>query len=119
MMKHCSAYLLSVVALAACSENKGVRVQNEEQVAAVQSRARSEPIFYNGKTYQFELAPDGAGNFALAVGGMSAKQQKDAVNVATSSLRYYACPEGQTGTLTGAPSYADGKWRMTGACTAG
>lgn len=110
---------IAMLLLAACAENQGVRVASDAPVAEVQSRSRSEPIFYNGKTYQFDLQPDGAGKFALSVSGMSAKQQKDAVNVATSSLRYYACPEGQTGSLTSTPSYSAGKWRMSGACIAG
>ena len=40
----------------------------------------------------------------------------DAVAVATSSLGYYACPEGQKGRLQGNPVYADAKWRMQAKC---
>ena len=81
------------------------------------AQSRSEPIFYNGKTYQLDFGPTGTkGIYALSVAGMSAKQQKDAVAVATSSLGYYACPEGQRGQLTNQPSYAQSKWAMTAKC---
>ena len=52
----------------------------------------------------------------MVVSGMSASQQKDAVAVATSSLGYFACPEGQKGKLLANPAYAGGKWRMPAKC---
>ena len=113
-----AAILCLALPLAACNnEANGVRISAEKTaLAPVVARPRSEPIFYNGKTYQLDFAPTGAGVFAMAVGGMSAKQEKDAVAVATSSLRYFACPEGKTGKLTNKPAYAGGAWKMQARC---
>ncbi len=52
----------------------------------------------------------------MAVSGMTPKQQKDAIAVATSSLAYFACPDGQRGKLTQNPVYAESKWRMKARC---
>jgi hypothetical protein len=107
-------------ALSACTQkDNGVKVSSQKpvtKVAAPRPVARSEPIFYNGKTYQFKLAPQGNGQFDLAVNGMSDAQQKDAVAVATSSLRYFACPDGKTGKLINSPTYVDNSWKMTARC---
>ncbi len=102
--------------LAACVTDNNVRVTNESTVAAVQTQARSEPVYYNGKTYQFGLNPDGAGGFGLSVAGMHAGQQKDAVAVATSAMRYFACPDGQNGHLDNAPRFDNGRWLMHAKC---
>jgi lipopolysaccharide export system protein LptC len=113
------AACLAVIAilLAACNNQaNGVRVSTEKASAPVITKPRSEPIFYNGKTYQLNFAPAGQGRFDMAVNGMSAKQEKDAVAVATSSLRYFACPDGKTGQLIGAPAYAAGAWKMQARC---
>jgi hypothetical protein len=84
--------------------------------APVIAKPRSEPIFYNGKMYHLDFAPGAEGRFDMAVSGMSAKQEKDAVAVATSSLRYFACPDGKTGKLTTKPSYASSRWNMQARC---
>jgi hypothetical protein len=110
--------LLAAIALAACDQKpKEIRVTNESAVAKVQSTSRSEPIFYNGKTYQFDLAPNGGGTFALKVSPMTAAQQKDAVALATSSLGYYACVDGKAGKLLSEPSFAGKTWKMTASCS--
>jgi len=114
-----AAVLCLALPLAACNnEANGVRVSAEKTTvpAPVVARPRSEPIFYNGKTYKLDFAPAGGGSYAMAVAGMSAKQEKDAVAVATSSLRYFACPEGKTGKLTNKPAYAGGAWKMQARC---
>jgi len=77
---------------------------------------RSEPIFYNGKTYRLDFAPKGSNLFEMAVSGMGPSQQKDAAAVATSSLGYFACPEGQKGKLQAKPVYTGGQWRMQARC---
>ena len=100
--------------LAGCKTGSTVRIENAkpQPVAA----ARSEPIFYNGKTYQLNFGPNGAGTYDMAVSGMGPKQRKDAVAVATSSLGYFACPDGQKGRLQNEPAYTDAKWRMQAKC---
>jgi hypothetical protein len=52
----------------------------------------------------------------MSVSGMTSKQQKDAEAVATSSLGYFACPDGQKGKLQSKPAYKDAKWRMQARC---
>lgn len=116
-----SGLVLSCIAsvLIGCSSrDSGVRVTAEKPVAPVApiAKPRSEPVFYNGKTYHLDFAPSGGGVFAMVVKGMSAKQQKDAVAVATSSLRYFACPEGKTGVLDNKPSYNGSTWSMNAHC---
>lgn len=104
--------------LAGCNnEANGVRISTEKAAPPpVAMKPRSEPIFYNGKTYHLDFAPGEGGAFDMAVGGMTAKQEKDAVAVATSSLRYFACPDGKTGQLTTKPAYASGAWKMRARC---
>ena len=63
-----------------------------------------------------DLVPAEGGRFAMSINGMSSKQQKDAVAVATSSLRYFACPEGQTGVLLDRPAFSSGTWKMSARC---
>ena len=112
--------ICAAVSLAACQgDPKGVRISTEKttptQSLAV-AKARSEPIFYNGKTYRLNFAPAESGAYDMAVGGMSEKQKADAVAVATSSLRYFACAEGKTGKLLNTPAYTSGDWKMRAHC---
>lgn len=118
-MKNLMMVLAGVaVLLGGCSKSgNSVRVTAEKPTpVAPIAKARSEPIFYNGKTYQLDFVPGAGGVFAMTVAGMSGKQQKDAVAVATSSLRYFACPDGKTGKLLDAPSYVEAKWKMSARC---
>lgn len=119
-MKKMVTLICCLVAATACGKKPDVDiVRNKPVVAAPKAiaQSRSEPIFYNGKTYQLDFSRTAtSGVYALSVAGMSAKQQKDAVAVATSSLGYYACPEGQRGKLTNTPAYAESKWTMTARC---
>lgn len=107
--------LLLAVAVAGCDAGSGARITRDKPAAAPVA-ARSEPIFYNGKTYKLDFGPAGGGVYDMAVSGMTPKQQKDAVAVATSSLAYFACPDGQRGKLTQNPVYAESKWRMKARC---
>jgi hypothetical protein len=102
--------------LAACGNDPAVRITNSKPAAAPAPQARSEPVFYNGKTYRLDFAPKASGVYDMTVSGMSGKQQKDAEAVATSSLGYFACPDGQRGKLQNTPSYANAKWRMQAKC---
>lgn len=113
----CVILLGAAAALAGCdSSPSSVRITRDKPVAAALPAKRSEPIFYNGKTYHLDMSSRGAGLYDLAVSGMGPKQQKDAENVATSSLAYFACPDGQRGRLASSPAYADAKWRMQAKC---
>ncbi len=118
MIKQSLNHLVLVAAtaalLAGCKTGSTVRIENAKPQPVAASR--SEPIFYNGKTYQLDFGPSGAGTYDMAVSGMGPKQRKDAVAVATSSLGYFACPDGQKGRLQNEPAYADAKWRMQAKC---
>jgi hypothetical protein len=106
--------LVFALALTACGKPQ-VSVVKTPPAQKVVTKSRSEPIFYNGKTYQLDYDYAG-GAFAMRVSGMGPKQQKDAVAVATSSLGYFACPDGQKGRLEGVPSYDAGQWKMSARC---
>jgi hypothetical protein len=88
---------LTLVLAACTSQDSGVRVTAQAPVkpapkAPAVPQTRTEPIFYNGKTYQLHFSH------------------------ATSSLRYFACKDGSTGKLTTKPSYQNNIWRMTARC---
>lgn len=106
----------AVMLLAGCGSGPDVRF-TRDKAQKLQTKSRSEPIFYNGKTYRLDYSyAEGQAAFDMKVSGMSARQEKDAVAVATSSLRYFACPDGQQGQLRGQPAYDGGVWRMQAAC---
>lgn len=118
MRNHYQSLILlgaAAAVLASCKSDPQVRITSEKPVAA-QSAPRSEPVFYNGKTYRLDFSTKGSGVYDMAVSGMNSKQQKDAEAVATSSLGYFACPEGQRGKLQNKPAYTDAKWRMQAKC---
>jgi hypothetical protein len=102
----------ALVALAACENSSRVAVVGEP---TVQTRPRSEPVFYNGKTYRLDY-DYAAGAFNMRVSGMGPKQEKDAAALATSSLRYFACLDGQSAQAIGAPTYAGGVWNLKARC---
>jgi hypothetical protein len=113
--------VLLAASLGACSRDP-VRIENTKPAEpppkptpAPAAKLRKEPIFYNGKTYQLSFG-EGKGNTVMRVAGMTAKQQKDAEAVATSSLRYFKCKDGQGSKLTSGPRYIESVWEMTARC---
>jgi hypothetical protein len=112
-----SLMIALVLALAVgCSSGSKARF-NRNGPATVQTNSRSEPIHYNGRTYQLDYDFDETQKlFAMRVSGLGAKQQKDAVNIATSSLGYFACPDGQRGKIQDAPIYEGGTWTLFARC---
>lgn len=115
-MKRIVLLAAAAAVLAGCKTDSSVRVTNDKP-QKVQMASRSEPIFYNGKTYHLDFSPVGqSGLFNMAVSGMGPKQKSDAVAVATSSLGYFACPDGQKGRLQNEPAYAASKWQMQARC---
>ena len=102
--------------LAGCKTSNNITI-NQHGPGQVQTGARSEPIFYNGKTYQLDYSyMQSAKTFDMRVSGMGPKQQKDAEAVATSGLRYFACTDSQSSQLIGGPSYASGVWSVQAKC---
>jgi hypothetical protein len=114
----CVVSAIAIALFGCTTSDNGVRVSTEKTPVATApvQKARDEPIFYNGKNYRLKFQPLAGGNYKMAVGGMSSQQQKDAVAVATSSLRYFACPDGKTGKLTDQPKYVDSAWTMSARC---
>ncbi len=112
--------IILLLLLTACTREPQVRIE-EKPVAqppakpAPSVKLRKEPIFYNGKIYQLSFG-EGQGGMLMRVAGMNAKQQKDAEAVATSSLRYFKCKDGQGSKLNTAPRYVDSVWEMTARC---
>jgi hypothetical protein len=101
--------------LAACAKQSNVDVTTSQP--AVQTQARSEPIFYNGKQYNMAYTynePSKA--FDVKVSGLGAQQGKDARNIVFSGVRYFACPDPQVAQIIGEPRYAGGNWLMQARC---
>ena len=108
-------FLLSTMALMACSNQPKVEITHNS--GAVQTQSRSEPVFYNGKTYRLDYSFNNSTQaFDLRVSGMGAKQQKDAGDLASSALGHFACPTNRRAQLLNAPSYAGGVWAMAAKC---
>ena len=106
--------------LAACSQDpSGIRLVQEKQAEAnanAANSAKTEPVFYNGKTYQVSLAPAADGFSSVKIAGMSAKQERDASGLATSALFHFACKDSQKAVLQNAPVFVDGEWKTFGHC---
>jgi hypothetical protein len=114
-MKKTVLVICGFALLAGCTT--GSKVTFNRGTATVQTAPRSEPIFYNGKTYQLDYNYiEGQGAFDMKVSGLSPRQQQDAVNIATSGLSYFACPDGQRGKLMGMPVYVGKKWTAYAKC---
>ena len=108
----------AALVLAGCKSSNDISVVQGKPPATIQTKSRSEPIFYNGKTYRLDYDyAQSSSSFDMRVSGMGSKQKKDAVAVATSGLRYYACLDGQDGTMIDEPRYAEGIWRVRARCT--
>jgi hypothetical protein len=107
--------LVSALALAACSNQPKVEITHNS--GAVQTQSRSEPVFYNGKTYNLDYTFNNTTQaFDLRVSGMGSKQQKDAGDLASSALGHFACPTNRRAQLLSTPSYAGGVWAMAAKC---
>ncbi|WP_119268508.1 hypothetical protein [Taklimakanibacter deserti] len=120
MNRNVLALLCVSVLAAACSKPGNVDI-NSGGPRTVQTQSRSEPIFYNGKHYALNYTyNDAMKAFDVKVSGTTAAMkpdsQKDAINIASSSLGYFACPEGQRGRLVGSPKFNGGVWALQARC---
>jgi hypothetical protein len=108
--------LAIAAALAGCAKKSAVDVTSR-QPQTVQTQARSEPVFYNGRQYNMAYTyNEPLKAFDVTVSGLDAKQGKDAENIVFSGLRYFACPDTQTARIIGKPRYAGGDWRLHARC---
>lgn len=110
----------AAVLLGACAEQSNVRVTSRTP-QPVQTKSRSEPVFFNGHHYQVDYTfNESADAFDVRVKGtsraMKAADRKSAVEIATSAVRHFACPKGMTGALTGDPNFSGGTWAMRARC---
>ena len=114
------ALLCLSVLVSACSKGGHVDI-NSGGPKSVQTQSRSEPIYYNGQHYALNYTyNDAMKAFDVKVSGtttpMKPDSQKDATNIAFSSLGYFACPDGQKGRLVGAPKFKAGVWALQARC---
>jgi hypothetical protein len=108
--------IAAALMLTGCKTSSNVTI-NQHGTAQMQTASRSEPIFYNGKTYRLDFSYlQSAKTFDMRVSGMGPKQQNDAEAVATSGLRYFACTDSQSSQLIGGPSYNNGVWNVQAKC---
>lgn len=120
MNRNVPALLCALLVLAACSKSGNIDI-NSGGLRTVQTQSRSEPIFYNGKHYALAYSYNNTMKaFDVKVSGTTAPMkpdsQKDAVNIVTSSLAYYACPDGQRGQMVGTPKFNGGVWALQARC---
>lgn len=108
--------LAVMAALSACASKPKVDVKRSA-ASEIQTTSRSEPIFYNGKTYQLDYDfNQGDNRFDMKVSGLGPNNKQDAINIATSALSYYSCPDNRRGRLQGTPVYNAGKWDVKAMC---
>jgi hypothetical protein len=117
MMRNVLA-VAALVLLAGCANKSNVDVTSH---GAVQTQSRSEPIFYNGQHYNIDYSyNDKLRLFDMKVSGtsvaMTAKDKNTATAIATSALRYFACPDKLTGRLVGEPKFSPSAWSMQAQC---
>jgi hypothetical protein len=108
-----------LAALAGCAGQSNVKVTSG--VATVQTQSRSEPIFYNGQHYNINYTyNDALKLFDMRVSGtsvtMTAKDKTAATAIATSALRYFACPDKLSSRLVGEPRFAAPVWSLQARC---
>lgn len=109
---------LALIALSACSQSPNVRITQDQPVVKPPSpiKSRSEPVFYNGKTYQVAIAPDSSGLAKVTISGMSDKQAKDASGLGSSAFQHFSCRESQKAHIKSPPIYANGQWNLMTRC---
>ena len=110
---------LTLLTSGCSSKVEDVRITSQAPPSAVekvQAQPRSEPIFYNGKTYKLDYAPNATDGYDMQVSGMRADQQTDAIGLSTSALRHFSCKTDQTGKLQSKPSFTGGMWHLSVQC---
>ena len=106
--------------LTACSQDPaGVRVINESVALASGApaiRVKTEPVFYNGKTYQVSVSPAAGGGANIGISGMAASQAKDASGLATSAFHHFSCKDSQKAVLQNSPVFDGTSWKVAARC---
>jgi hypothetical protein len=111
------AILVAALALAACSSgDNGVHITSVQPAPKPVAAGRTEPIFYNGKTYQLQFTPVDTGGYVVAISGMVATQQKDATGLTISAFHHFYCKDSQRAKIIVAPAFTGGKWNTLSQC---
>jgi hypothetical protein len=115
--------LLALLLLGACGQQaSSVRITQDapapQPTVAPKptAEARSEPVFYNGKTYRLNFAPDSEGGYAVAIIGMNAGQQKDARAFTSTAFHHFNCKDSQKTKFLASPTFVGGKWQSRTTC---
>jgi hypothetical protein len=111
--------LSAVLALVACTQKP--KVAAPKPGPQMQTASRDEPVFYNGHNYFVRYDFNPAKNaFDVTVKGkdkaLGSGDGKAASEIATGAVRFFACPKGQIGQVTGKPSFSAGTWSMAARC---
>src|SRR5205085_523742 len=101
----------AVAVLSGCGSKSNVNITSGGGAGAVQTASRSEPIYYNGQHYKVDYTyNEGLKLFDMKVSGtsiaMTAKDRNTATAIATSALRYFACPDRLSSRLVGEPQFS-------------
>ena len=106
------------MALAACSHDpEGVRIAHDALSPDVKVASHTEPVFYNGHTYQVTISPSGDGGMTLDIAGMGPNQAKDASALALSAMHHSSCKDSQKVVMTSPATFDGGSWRAAGRCS--
>jgi hypothetical protein len=118
MVRDAVVAIFVLFVLSACASQSRVGVTSG---GTVQTKSRSEPIFYNGQHYDVNYTySDALKLFDIKVKGtstvMTSKDQGTASAIATSALRYFACPDRLKGRLVGEPQFTPPTWSIQARC---
>jgi hypothetical protein len=118
MMRDFALAAATLTLLAGCAGKSNVDVTSQ---GAVQTQSRSEPIFYNGQHYTIDYSYNEKRKlFDMKVSGtsvvMTVKDKSNATAIATSALRYFACPDRLSSRLIGEPQFSSSVWSMQAQC---
>lgn len=113
--------LMAMAVLSGCTKSPStVRITDDVPPPVVRAKplavSKSEPVFYNGKTYRVDLAPAESGSYLVSVSGMTAKQEKDAMGLSQSAFHHFSCKDSQSTKFLNKIAYSDTKWSAMVRC---
>lgn len=111
--------ILAALLLTACSHDAaGIRIAHDGPAPAPATAipARTEPVFFNGKTYSMGLNPDGQGGYGISVAGMTANQAKEAAELTKTAFHHFTCKDSQVAKLNSPPTFDGSRWNSHGHC---
>jgi hypothetical protein len=116
--------IIAAITLSACTPSpSSVRITNNVPQAPIvaapkaMKAARSEPVFYNGKTYKLNMSPNNAGTYDVAVIGMSPGQAKDAKAFTSTAFHHFNCKDSQRTRFIAPPTFDGTAWRSEASCS--